>query len=254
MENDTKALQELMRIVSDVGFLQLSVPDPVRRPKTTDWGYPKLEQHGHYRLYGKDIESKFSQIFSPDIHQIKIFSFDPVTGMSDVYFFFTRSSSVASAIEKQIKQNSLIPEVIDFQIGGNAKNYQTHGWYRPENLGTWSVAGDATLAISLSDIARQDKLAAGLNLSIIARAFVPPDPSQTSIQLLCNQQLIQEWNFVVGNSFKRLSAFIPAELLLQEEVLEIIFRSPSSQSPKELGLSPDTRSLGFCIKEIKLIV
>lgn len=156
VENDTKALQELMRIVSDFGFLQLSVPDPVRRPKTTDWGYPKLEQHGHYRLYGKDIELKFLQIFSFDIYQSKIFSVDPVTGMSDVYFFFTRSSSVATAIEKQVKQNNLIPEVIDFQIGGNAKNYQTHGWYRPEKLGTWSVAGDATLAISLSDIDQKD--------------------------------------------------------------------------------------------------
>jgi predicted SAM-dependent methyltransferase len=56
VKNDMEALQNLMRIASQHGFLQLSVPDPVRRSQTADWGYPNWTQHGHYRLYGKDVD------------------------------------------------------------------------------------------------------------------------------------------------------------------------------------------------------
>jgi Methyltransferase domain len=253
VKNDMEALQNLMRIASQHGFLQLSVPDPVRRSQTADWGYPNWTQHGHYRLYGKDIEEKFKQAFSQDIHQVQVFSADPVTGMSDVFFFFTRSKRVASVIQNQVKQNSFIPEVINFQKGGNAKIYQTHGWYQPEKSGTWSVAGDAVLEIVLSDVNKQEQLANGLNLSVTGLGFVATKHPQNSVQLICNQQLIAEWDFIVGDSLKSLSAFIPPEIVFKEEVLKIIFRCPSSKSPKELGISPDPRTLGFFLREIRLL-
>lgn len=253
IKDDIQALKELMRIVSDRGFLQLSTPDPFRRAKTTDWGYPDWKQHGHYRLYGKDIENKFQEAFSPEIHQIKVFGADPVTGMSDMCFFFTRSKSIASAIQKQVIQNRFIPETINFQRGGNAKVYQTQGWYQPEKSGTWSTDGDAVLAIALSDVNDREKLEKGLNLSVTGLAFLAEKQPQTSVKLICNQQLIKEWDFSLGDSLKTLSAFIPPEIVLKEEVLEIIFRCQSSKSPKELGISPDPRKLGFFVKEIKLL-
>ena len=253
VKDDVKALKELMRIVSDRGFLQLSVPDPFRRSLTTDWGYPDWTQHGHYRLYGKDIEEKFQQAFSPEIDKLKVFSVDPVTGMSDVCFFFTRSKSVASVVKKQIAQNSFIPEVINFERGGNAKIYQTHGWYQPETSGTWSVGGDGVLAIALSDVSDREKLEKGLNLSVTGLAFLAEKQPEASVELICNQQLIKEWNFSFGDSLKTLSAFISPKIFFNDEVLEIIFRCQNSKSPKDLGISPDPRKLGFYVKEVKLL-
>jgi len=252
VQDDVKALKELMRIVSDRGFLQLSVPDPFRRTLTTDWGYPDWTQHGHYRLYGKDIEEKLQRAFSPEIHKLEVFSVDPVTGMSDVCFFFTRSKSVASVVQKQVAKNSFVPEAINFERGGNAKIYQTHGWYQPEQSGTWSVGGDGVLAIALSGVNDREKLEKGLNISVVGLTFLAEQKPHTSVKLICNQKLITEWNFNLGDSLKTLSVFVPPEIVLKEEVLEIIFRCQSSKSPKELGISPDPRKLGFFVKEIKL--
>lgn len=253
VENDVKALQELMRIVADRGFLQLSVPDPIRRNQTTDWGYPNWSQHGHYRLYGKDIEEKFQRAFSPNIFKIKVFSSDPVTGMDDVCFFFTSSELVASLIQKQMIKNIFIPSVIDFQKGGNAKIYQTHGWYQPETSGTWSIGGDGVLAISLADISDREKLEKGLNLSVTGLAFLTEKQPQASIQLICNQNIITEWDFSFGDSLKTFSTFIPPKVILNEAVLEIIFRSRNSKSPKDLRISPDSRILGLFVREIKIL-
>jgi SAM-dependent methyltransferase len=102
VKDDDKALKELMRITSDRGFLQLGVPDPCRLQKTKDWGYPDEKQHGHFRLYGSDIQAKFQQVFPPDVHQLKVLIDDPVTAMTDLYFFFTRSEFIASVIREDL--------------------------------------------------------------------------------------------------------------------------------------------------------
>lgn len=99
VERDKQALKELMRITSERGFLQLSVPDPCRRKTTTDWGYPDEKQHGHYRVYGMDIENMFSQVLSPEIYYQKVYVADPVTGMQDVYFLFARNDGVFQTIK-----------------------------------------------------------------------------------------------------------------------------------------------------------
>jgi predicted SAM-dependent methyltransferase len=99
VERDKQALKELMRITSERGFLQLSVPDPCRRQTTVDWGYPDEKQHGHYRVYGMDIENLFSQVISPEIYYQKVYVADPVTEMQDVYFLFARNDRVFQSIK-----------------------------------------------------------------------------------------------------------------------------------------------------------
>lgn len=105
IEKDIQALKELMRITSDRGFFQLSTPDPCRLQKTKDWGYPDDNKHGHYRVYGIDIEEKFKKAFLSDgnIITIKIFMTDPVTELNDLFFFFTRSIKTAFLIKEIIK-------------------------------------------------------------------------------------------------------------------------------------------------------
>lgn len=84
------ALRELMRITSDKGFLQISVPDPFRLERTVDWGYPKEEDHGHYRLYGPDIIKLFRETLK-DHYLLTVVGIDHTTGSEEVMFFISQS-------------------------------------------------------------------------------------------------------------------------------------------------------------------
>ncbi|NJR44626.1 MAG: hypothetical protein HC775_01745 [Hyellaceae cyanobacterium CSU_1_1] len=50
-------------------------------------------------MYGIDIEERFEKVFSSEVEKIKVFVVDPVTGLNDLFFFFTRSLKVASLIK-----------------------------------------------------------------------------------------------------------------------------------------------------------
>lgn len=84
------AIQELVRISKADGFLFLSFPNPHGRAATEDWGYAKPEQHGHYRVFGRDIERTFSEIV-PRVHVIAVEDTDPVTAVADTAFVLTGS-------------------------------------------------------------------------------------------------------------------------------------------------------------------
>jgi GT2 family glycosyltransferase/glycosyltransferase involved in cell wall biosynthesis len=93
--NPLLALQELVRITKDDGFLQISVPDPYRREVTDDWGYAKQEDHGHYRIFGRDVYQLFQQAL-PDHYILTIVDSDPVTDSEDVVFLISRSYTIRS--------------------------------------------------------------------------------------------------------------------------------------------------------------
>ncbi len=100
VENDKKALKEMIRIVSLSGFLQLSMPDPCRLKVTKDWGYPDQKKHGHYRVYGIDIRNKFKEVLPADMKLIEVVVADPVTGMESLLFFLTRHQKFVPLIKK----------------------------------------------------------------------------------------------------------------------------------------------------------
>ncbi len=148
----------------------------------------------------------------------------------------------------------LVGEVVSFKTGGNAKNYQTLGWYGSEKSGTWTHSGDAVLTMNLSSSKGLDLLGKDLRLSVTGIPFLSNDLPQISIQVICNEKIVGEWFFANGDSLKELETLISKEIIADNEVLEIVFRSPVSLSLKELGVSEDTRQLGFFIKDIRLSV
>lgn len=42
----------------EFGLVQIAVPDPPGRAITDDRGYPRANDHGHYRLHGEDVIDK----------------------------------------------------------------------------------------------------------------------------------------------------------------------------------------------------
>lgn len=98
VQDDRKAFCELMRIVRDDGYIQLSFPEPLVRAVTEDWGYPKPNDHYHYRRFGADVIGRF-QTAQRDAHCLYVLTHDPVTGFSDCLYFFSRSKDVLVSIE-----------------------------------------------------------------------------------------------------------------------------------------------------------
>jgi SAM-dependent methyltransferase len=99
--DDRKALNELLRITSDEGFVWLVVPDPFREDTTRDWGFPKPEKHGHYRVYGADLADRLTR-YLPDQPVIAYMGEDPVTGERDGGFLLPKSPSVRRWIEARL--------------------------------------------------------------------------------------------------------------------------------------------------------
>ncbi|HLY57368.1 MAG TPA: class I SAM-dependent methyltransferase [Stellaceae bacterium] len=85
-----RALREIGRITTPGGFAFISFPNPKARALTDDWGYPKPEQHGHYRIFGRDVEEVFKAEL-PDFHALRASGRDPSTGETDIAYILTRS-------------------------------------------------------------------------------------------------------------------------------------------------------------------
>jgi len=95
---DRVALLEMMRVINNHGFIVLSVPDPFHREVTIDWGYPKEEQHGHFRIYGKDINQFFEQNIGNEFFE-QIVIEDPITSSQDYVFVISNNKRVLEFIK-----------------------------------------------------------------------------------------------------------------------------------------------------------
>ena len=86
------AIRELARITHPRGFLFLSFPNPTVRLRTVDWGYPRADQHGHFRVFGRDIEDVFRNEI-PNHQVIAVTARDPVTREPDMAYIITHSET-----------------------------------------------------------------------------------------------------------------------------------------------------------------
>lgn len=88
--DDRAALGELLRIAKPDGLLYLAFPDPFREAVTRDWGFPKPEKHGHWRVYGADVVERFRR-YIPDQPVLAYRGMDPVSGEWEGAFLLPHS-------------------------------------------------------------------------------------------------------------------------------------------------------------------
>ena len=89
--DDRAALNELLRITARRGLLYLNIPDPFAEEVTRDWGFPKPEKHGHWRVYGRDVVLRFER-YIPLQPVLAYRGSDPVTGEATGAFLLPRSA------------------------------------------------------------------------------------------------------------------------------------------------------------------
>jgi SAM-dependent methyltransferase len=99
--DDRTALNELLRIVEPDGMLYLAFPDPFREDVTRDWGFPKPEKHGHWRVYGTDVVERFKS-YIPDQPVLAYRGQDPVSGEWEGAFLLPRSAARYRWITRQL--------------------------------------------------------------------------------------------------------------------------------------------------------
>ncbi len=130
VKDDIKGLREIIRILKPSGLLELSVPSPYYRKTTDDWGYPDSNQHGHYRVYGKDIENKFQQNINYPYLSCTIV--DPVTEQKDVLYAYSKSLLVLEKIKIMRDRNLNLTEI--FVPNGYAEPSKEYDDIRYANL------------------------------------------------------------------------------------------------------------------------
>lgn len=87
--DDRAALRELARVLSPGGFLFLSVPDPIRMEATVEYGRAREDRHGHYRLYGPEVEALIAGAMA-GFSALAVDARDPVSGAADRAFLIFR--------------------------------------------------------------------------------------------------------------------------------------------------------------------
>jgi SAM-dependent methyltransferase len=109
---DNAALNELTRVVKTNGFVFLTFPDPANIARTTDWGYPRKDQHYHFRIYGKDVEERF-KAYIPHRWVLRAPIADPATGVDDLIYFLAKSHVGALRVMGRVPNTVVIqrPEV-----------------------------------------------------------------------------------------------------------------------------------------------
>lgn len=99
--DDRAAICELARIAGGFGFVFLAVPDPLNRSDTDDWGVPDPAKHGHYRIYGRDIENMLEETL-PYHSIIEVIAPDPVSGVDQMAYVLTRRAAVADWLMRRL--------------------------------------------------------------------------------------------------------------------------------------------------------
>lgn len=103
VQHDQLAIQEMLRVINNDGFIVLAIPAPFHREKTVDWGFPKQEEHGHYRVYGKDVrELLLDKVVGADYY-LQVLIEDTATGSQDCVYLLTKNDSSLAALKDLMK-------------------------------------------------------------------------------------------------------------------------------------------------------
>lgn len=129
---------------------------------------------------------------------------------------------------------------IRFGKGGNAYQYQVHGWSEPEEGFTWTEGFNASLLIPIrspdADLVLKAKLL----------PFVSNNLINQRVDIFINRQKLGRWDAKTGGEYE---IKIPKKYITSSSLL-LRFELPDACSPAQLGVSEDRRRLGIAFQSI----
>jgi hypothetical protein len=116
------------------------------------------------------------------------------------------------------------------------------GWHRAESWGTWAKA-PATLSIPCTS----DK-ASNFKVALTIRLFTPPQHPFTELRISSGKDLLFEG--ALGGGQQDVQILVRRKSCNSKSRANLSITADRFLSPKELGLSEDTRPLGFGLEKI----
>ena len=121
------------------------------------------------------------------------------------------------------------------------------GWGEPEPWGTWSVAKECVLRLRLSLPAGRSPVRLGLRYRTIPFSQRRP----RVVECALGGRTVQRWEFREDNYRGELVIEVPVHAL--DDSVELRLVNLNAQSPKELGIGEDLRTLGIGVEQIRLL-
>lgn len=104
--DDQAAFKELLRVVGPSGLVQVTLPSPLSRLGSIDWGVAEAFRNGHYRYYGGDCALRIKALV-PETAILGIIGRDAVTGARHLVLFLARSPEALYAIGRDLVDEDL---------------------------------------------------------------------------------------------------------------------------------------------------
>lgn len=145
---------------------------------------------------------------------------------------------------KSPKQQDL---TIVFNNSGNISEYKTTGFSNPGSVGTWTNAAVASIDIPLPEVSEDNFF----KVSVNANPFVGKRLKKQTIGVFVNDEFITNLVMTGSDVYK---FDLPRDVQKSGKIVNIKFKISNPTSPKDLGLSADTRKLGINVKTITLSV
>jgi len=158
-------------------------------------------------------------------------------------------SSYEKAVPREAIARSILPgcdTVLQFGRGGNGLAFLSFGWGEPEQWGVWSLGSSAEIVIPVQGN-RQSLPELTVKGDLLIHSLRPS--ARGSISL--NGGPATEFEASVEQPSVSASLAPPSGAVLDGS-LTLGFRIENSRSPAEDGVGPDTRRLGFALKEIEI--
>lgn len=121
------------------------------------------------------------------------------------------------------------------------------GFSIPEDWGTWT---DGNMAIALFRVGKRCELRA----EFIVHPFVPDRNRKISVAVTVNGLLLDTWRFRGPDTIEPRTCHlrIPREVVGEDGAIWLAFAIQNARSPRQLGLSEDSRSLGLGLRAVTL--
>jgi hypothetical protein len=135
-----------------------------------------------------------------------------------------------------------VGEEVSFDVGNDlATRIAGLGWAHPEPWGRWMLGPEAFMILRITG---QTK---GVQMRLAIVPFLAPGHAQR-VEVFANKQRIGEWRFASADA-NELAFRLPGETSDGQPVV-LKFRFPDAISPREVGVSDDSRPFGIGIRSM----
>ncbi|SHK67956.1 hypothetical protein SAMN02745136_03064 [Anaerocolumna jejuensis DSM 15929] len=181
--------------------------------------------------------------FGCDYHELYKVKLD--YDLNDEKIFVYGNNLAQKLKEEGVKLNGftyILGDVVNYSNNNNSNNYLNRGWSVQENWGIWSEGNDSGLYFPLNEQPKKD-----ININLKVSAF----NSEKNVEMYVNGDYLSTLCFTTGvNNYE---VKVPLDMIAGATSLDLVFKiTDKLVSPQEIGMSADTRKLGFGLYSIKI--